>query len=100
MISFRALPEEVESWTELAEADGRSLSNWIRLKVNKSLEDNKPTTCIKRMNQHPSPMKLKNPPQPRQESENDDIPSFTDYSDKGIGASKPHESPQNRSPVV
>ena len=43
-VSFRALPDEVRSWTEMAEADGRSLSNWIRLKVNKSLEDNKPTT--------------------------------------------------------
>ena len=41
MISFRALPEEVESWSKIAEADGRSLSNWIRLKVNKSLEENK-----------------------------------------------------------
>ena len=40
MISFRALPEEVDSWNEMAEAEGRSLSNWIRLKVNKSLEDN------------------------------------------------------------
>ena len=38
-VSFRALPDEVRSWTEMAEADGRSLSNWIRLKVNKSLED-------------------------------------------------------------
>ena len=43
-VSFRALPDEVRSWTEMAEADGRSLSNWIRLKVNMSLEDNKPTT--------------------------------------------------------
>ena len=41
IISFRALPEEVESWTELAEADGRSLSNWIQSKVNKSLEESK-----------------------------------------------------------
>ena len=41
MISFRALPEEVEHWTEMAEAEDRSLSNWIRLKVNESLEDNK-----------------------------------------------------------
>ena len=40
IISFRALPEEVENWTEMAEAEDRSLSNWIRLKVNKSLEDN------------------------------------------------------------
>ena len=39
IISFRALPEEVENWTEMAEAEDRSLSNWIRSKVNKSLEE-------------------------------------------------------------
>ena len=38
-VSFRALPEEVESWNEMAAAEGRSLSNFIRLKVNKSLEE-------------------------------------------------------------
>ena len=42
-VSFRALPDEVRSWKEMAKADGRSLSNWIRLKVNKSAEDNKQT---------------------------------------------------------
>ena len=41
MISFRALPEEVDLWTEMAEAEDRSLSNWIRSKVNESLEDKK-----------------------------------------------------------
>ena len=43
IISFRALPEEVENWTEMAEAEDRSLSNWIRSKVNQSLEDKKQT---------------------------------------------------------
>ena len=38
-VSFRALPDEVRSWKEMAKADGRSLSNWIRLKVNKSRAD-------------------------------------------------------------
>ena len=42
-VSFRALPDEVRSWKEMAKADDRSLSNWIRSKVNKSTEDNKQT---------------------------------------------------------
>ena len=41
IISFRALPEEVKNWTEMAEAEDRSLSNFIRSKVNQSLEDSK-----------------------------------------------------------
>ena len=40
-VSFRALPDEVRSWKEMAKADDRSLSNWIRSKVNKSLEESK-----------------------------------------------------------
>ena len=40
-VSFRALPDEVRSWKEMAKADDRSLSNWIRSKVKKSLEESK-----------------------------------------------------------
>ena len=61
IISFRALPEEVENWTEMAEADGRSLSNWIRLKVNKSLEDNSQTEP---KNESEEPLKAEENDQP------------------------------------
>ena len=68
MISFRALPEEVDSWSEMAEAEGRSLSNWIRTKVNKSLEDN-------------------NPPEPKPVSEE---PTEAEESDPSTPSRPPH----------
>ena len=61
-VSFRALPDEVRRWNEMAEADGRSLSNWIRLKVNKSLEDNNHPDA---KNESEEPRKAGNPPRPQ-----------------------------------
>ena len=60
-VSFRALPDEVRSWSEMAEADGRSLSNWIRLKVNKSLEANNDPVP---MNDSEEPHETSEPAQP------------------------------------
>ena len=61
-VSFRALPDEVRSWKEMAKADGRSLSNWIRLKVNKSLEDNNHPVA---KNESEEPHKAGHPPRPQ-----------------------------------
>lgn len=42
-VSFRAMPEEVKKWRELAKRDDRSLSSWLRISARHAAEDNRLT---------------------------------------------------------
>ena len=42
MVSFRATPEEVKKWRELAKRDDRSLSSWLRISARHAAEEDKP----------------------------------------------------------
>ena len=37
-VTFRAMPDEVENWKQQAEADDRSLSSWLRLRIRETQE--------------------------------------------------------------
>lgn len=60
-ISIRCSAEEAAAWEELANREGRSLANWIRRAINKSVQASKlaSTNLHQLAASAPQPMKLK-----------------------------------------